>query len=106
MVGVRVSDDYLRVVLLDTLTPGQRCAQAVHAGVLWGNYARDARVDVRIGDADTLARLVAALRASVPNGFDTVTEPDAASGGPGMTAVIYSEENSVVRAIREALPRA
>ncbi len=106
MVGVRVSDDYLRVVLLDTLTPGQRCAQAVHAGVRWGNFSTDARVDVRIGDADTLARLVAALRMSVPAAHDVVVEPDAASGGRGVTAVIYSRENSVVRSIREPLPRA
>ncbi len=102
-----MSDDYLRVVLLDTLTPGQRCSQAVHVGTEWGSaFATPPRVKVHTASPEELDRLLQALRLQGWRESVTFYEPEAASGGPGVTAVAFRNPTGVVRAILRALPDA
>lgn len=106
------SDAYLRVVLLDTLTAGQRCAQAVHVAAAWGcsgghEGAEVARLRVRVLTtyAAELARIAQALR---DNGefYAKFHEPEASSGGPGLTALAFRDGGPVVRVITRTLPSA
>lgn len=102
--GVRVSDDYLRVVLLDTLTPGQRCAQTAHVAALWGSrHPIPPRVRVHAADELQLRRLAAVLASSASE-WVLWEEPEPASGGPGLTALAVCDPVGDARAMLRALP--
>lgn len=79
---------YLFAMLLDTLTPGQRVAQAMHVTAAWVERYGPApeRVLAFVGPVE----LLLALR-SLPTGqLAAFEEPDASCGGPGLTAVAYT----------------
>ena len=80
---------------------GQRCSQSVHIGTEWGrSYATPTRVRVHTASPGELDRLLQALRfpGSVVEHV-SFYEPEAASGGPGVTAVAFRNPNGVVRAM-------